>query len=200
MKVLGVPRWCSDKEPACQCWRHKRCRIDPWVRKIPWRRKWQPAPVFLPGESHRQRNLAGYSPWGSKELDMTEHTCNESSALVLSSESTPPRPLCHTHTCQPFAFAGGRRQIKLQTGSWTRGWGGGTLLILGWTAPAFPLTPHSPSSSFTFKNSIQRTWPQHMSPETARPATGPFIEKLEHQNYSGGAAILTSCKWWQWRW
>ena len=39
--------------------------------KIPWRRKWQPTPVFLPGKSHGQRNLAGYSPWGRKELDTT---------------------------------------------------------------------------------------------------------------------------------
>ena len=38
----------------------------------PWRRKWQPIPVFLPGKSHQQRSLAGYSPWGRKELDMTE--------------------------------------------------------------------------------------------------------------------------------
>ena len=43
-----------------------------WVRKIPWRRKWQPAPVFLPGESHGQRSQAGYSPWCLKELDTTE--------------------------------------------------------------------------------------------------------------------------------
>ena len=46
--------------------------FDPWVRKIPWRRKWDPTPVVLPGESQGQRNLAGYSPWGRKELDMTE--------------------------------------------------------------------------------------------------------------------------------
>jgi len=45
--------------------------FDPWVRKTPWRRKWQPTPVFLPGESHGQRSLAGYSPWGHKELYMT---------------------------------------------------------------------------------------------------------------------------------
>ena len=44
----------------------------PWVRKIPWRRKWQPTPVFIPGESHEQRSLVGYTPWGLKELDMTE--------------------------------------------------------------------------------------------------------------------------------
>jgi len=45
---------------------------DPWVRKIPWRRAWQQTPVFLPGESNGERNLAGYSPWGHKELDTTE--------------------------------------------------------------------------------------------------------------------------------
>ena len=46
--------------------------FDPWVGKIPWRRAWQPAPVFLPGESHGQRSLAGYSSWGLKETDTTE--------------------------------------------------------------------------------------------------------------------------------
>ena len=46
--------------------------FDPWVEKIPWRGKWQPTPVFLPGESHGRRSLVGYSPWGRKELDMTE--------------------------------------------------------------------------------------------------------------------------------
>jgi len=43
-----------------------------WVRKIPWRREWQPTPVYLPRESHGQRSLAGYSPWDHKESDMTE--------------------------------------------------------------------------------------------------------------------------------
>ena len=42
--------------------------------KIPWRRAWQPTPVFLPGESHGERSLAGYSPWGCKELDMIKAT------------------------------------------------------------------------------------------------------------------------------
>ena len=50
------------KEPACQCGRHKRCGLDPWVRKMPWRTAWQPTPVLLSGESHGQRNLVGYSP------------------------------------------------------------------------------------------------------------------------------------------
>ena len=46
--------------------------MDPWAGTIPWRREWQPTPVFLPEESHRQRSLMGYSPQGHKELDMTE--------------------------------------------------------------------------------------------------------------------------------
>ena len=49
-------------------------RFDPWVGKIPRRRKWQPAPVFLPEKSHEQRSLEGCSPWGHKESDTTEHT------------------------------------------------------------------------------------------------------------------------------
>ena len=48
--------------------------FDSWVGEIPWRRAWQPIPVFLPGEFHGQRSLAGYSPWGHKELDTTEVT------------------------------------------------------------------------------------------------------------------------------
>ena len=51
-----------------------RHRFDPWVGKIPWRRAWLPTPVFLPGESHRQRGLADYSPQDHKESDMTEAT------------------------------------------------------------------------------------------------------------------------------
>ena len=49
-----------------------RSGFDPWVRKILWRRKWQPTPVPLPGKSHRRRSPAGYSPWGHKESDTTE--------------------------------------------------------------------------------------------------------------------------------
>ena len=52
-----IPRWFSGKESACQYRRHKRCGFDPWVRKIPWRRKWQSTLAFLPGESHGQRIL-----------------------------------------------------------------------------------------------------------------------------------------------
>ena len=66
-------RWLNDEESACQCRRHRIRGFDPWFGKMPWRRKWQPTPVFLPGESHGQRSLAGYSSWGRKEPDTTEH-------------------------------------------------------------------------------------------------------------------------------
>ena len=66
-----LPRWCSGKESACQCRRCKRHVFDPWVGKIPWRRKWQPTPGLLPGESHGQRSLAGCSLWGCKDSDTT---------------------------------------------------------------------------------------------------------------------------------
>ena len=68
----------SGKELACQCRRLKRGEFEPWVGKIPWRRKWEPTPVFLPREFHGQRSLSlpytGYSPWGLKESDTTEET------------------------------------------------------------------------------------------------------------------------------
>ena len=58
-----------------QCRRQRRCRFDPWVRKISWSRKWQPTPVFLPGKSYRQKSLMGYSPWSCKESDWSVSMC-----------------------------------------------------------------------------------------------------------------------------
>ena len=73
MSYFIVPRWLSGKESACKCRTH---RFNSWVRKTPWRGKWQFALVFLPGKFHGQRSLAGYSPWVYKKLDTTEHTRN----------------------------------------------------------------------------------------------------------------------------
>ena len=71
----GFPGGTSGKEPACQCRRYKRHRFDLWVGKIPRRRRaWQPSQVFLPGESHGEGSLVGYSPYGRKESDTTEMT------------------------------------------------------------------------------------------------------------------------------
>ena len=61
MPKSGCPRWLTGKESGCQYRRHE---LDPWVRKIPWRKKWQPTPVFLPGESHGRRSLMGYTVHG----------------------------------------------------------------------------------------------------------------------------------------
>ena len=56
------------------CLQCRETQVQSWVGKIPWRREWQPTPVFLPGESHGQRSLEGYSLWGCKELDVTKVT------------------------------------------------------------------------------------------------------------------------------
>ena len=72
----------------------------PWVGSKPRRREWQPTPVFLPGECHGQRSLAGYSPWGGKESDRTEateHACCHAKVLVTQLCPT----LCHTMDCSP---------------------------------------------------------------------------------------------------
>ena len=66
-----LPRWLSGKESTCLCKGHRRLGFNPWVGKIPWRKKWQPTLVFLPGEFHGQRSLVGYSSWGGKDSDMT---------------------------------------------------------------------------------------------------------------------------------
>ena len=77
---LAPPEWQADSWPLAPhgrilklilCWPKTSCVcskwFDPWVGKIPWRRKWQPTPVFLLGKFHAQRSLVGYSPWGLKE-------------------------------------------------------------------------------------------------------------------------------------
>ena len=64
---IGLPRWCWGKF-SCQRQRCKRCEFDLWVGKIPWKKAWKPTLVFLPEESHGQRNLAGYLVHGVKEL------------------------------------------------------------------------------------------------------------------------------------
>ena len=60
------------KNPPAGAGDGKRPEFDSWVRKIPRRRKWQPSPVFLPGESHGQKGLVGHSPWGGTESGRTE--------------------------------------------------------------------------------------------------------------------------------
>ena len=75
--IIGLPSWLSGKDSVYQL---RRCGFYPWVRKIPWRRKCQPTPVFWPGKSNEQKSLVGYSPWGCKGVrrdlvsDLTKST------------------------------------------------------------------------------------------------------------------------------
>ena len=62
--IMDIPGGTGGKEPACQCCRCERCGFDPWVRKIFWRREWQPNLVFLPGESHGLGRLGSLYLWG----------------------------------------------------------------------------------------------------------------------------------------
>ena len=63
--------WAHPSLVVKKCLPSRRLRFNPWIRKVPWRRKWQPSPVFLPGRSHGQKSLRGYSSWSCKELDTT---------------------------------------------------------------------------------------------------------------------------------
>ena len=91
-------------ESTCQCRRHKTCMFNPWVGKIPWRRKWQPTPVFLAGEFHEQRSLVGYSPWGHKELDMTEQLSAHIGKTLANSQGEKTLWGKHTPMISPKNF------------------------------------------------------------------------------------------------
>ena len=74
LNVQFIVAWFAvGKEPACQCRKRKRHEFNPCVRKISWRRKWQPTPVLLSGEFHGQRSLVSCNLWDCKELDTTEY-------------------------------------------------------------------------------------------------------------------------------
>ena len=81
--LAPLPKGASQVEAICQ---RRKCGLDPWVRKMPWKRKWQPPPVFLPEECHGQRSAVGYSPWGCKEWDTAEplRTAQEGPQAPLS--------------------------------------------------------------------------------------------------------------------
>ena len=89
-----LPRWLSGKESTCRHRSHRRQVSNPWVRKISWRRKWQPTAVFLPIKSHGQRSLAGYSPLVTKSRTQV-------SAHVCARAHTHTHTHTHTFTKQP---------------------------------------------------------------------------------------------------
>ena len=100
----GLPGCLSGKESTCQCRSPRRCRFCPWVKKILWRKKWQPTQrVIIPGKS---RSLAGYSSWGHKESDRTEHASSSSCNHSCISEISPTWLWCMIFlTCCWIRFA-----------------------------------------------------------------------------------------------
>ena len=89
----NFPGGSGDKSVCLQCRRHG---FDPWVGKIPWSRKWQPTPVFLPEESRGQRSLEGYRPWGRKESGVTEHSAwpwcaHQAGVYLMGPAASSPR-------------------------------------------------------------------------------------------------------------
>ena len=129
--IQPTPKLRGCKQSVClQCGRPG---FDPWVGKIPWRRKWQPTPVLLPGKSHGQRSLVGCSPWGLEESDMTErlhfhfqakkHNCRHLHYSAEVSWLIPPSAsgncvLVRRHKMQHTTGAGGtpRGQVAQLTG------------------------------------------------------------------------------------
>ena len=89
------------KNPPANEGDHKRLRFDPWVRKIPWRRAWQPLLVFLPGESQGQRSLEGYSPWGCTESDTAEQL-----STMWSGKKLPSGKVLSSRKCEGSSFEG----------------------------------------------------------------------------------------------
>ena len=95
-----LSRWRSGEESACQCRRHRRRDFNPWVGRMPWRRNWQPTPVFLPGESWTEEP-GGSSPGGHKQSEASEHkhehqpqatTASLDSSTTATAQPRPPQP------------------------------------------------------------------------------------------------------------
>ena len=101
---MGIPRGAAGREPSCQRRSLKGRSFSPWVGKIPWRRAWHPTPVFLPGESHGQRSLVGYSPRGHTESNTTKRLrmharlyCSRTLQGLAADFIQPPRPHAHKY-------------------------------------------------------------------------------------------------------
>ena len=108
--LWGFTGGASGKEVACQFRRCKRHGYNPWVRKVPWRRAWQPTPVVLPRESHGLRSLLGYSPRGLKESHMAKRLI----LFFLFSYKSGPKFAQAFLVCNHFALF---QQLTLSQGS-----------------------------------------------------------------------------------
>ena len=158
--------------------------FNPWLGKIPWRRKWQPPPVFLPGESHGQRSLVGYSPWGHKRAGYNLATKEQQQSINYShsrrshlsyavgnlQRGKDPRLLGHLilETCWPT--------LANFTAFWP-------LAQAGWLIPSLIQT--SPAHPNTLSGQLSLT--SHWSPSTPS-ASVPFILCL--QNATGNRYVV----------
>ena len=118
--------WFIGKESAYQ---YRRCRFDPWVKKISWRRQWKPTPIFLPGKFHGQRSLVGYSPQGCKKVGHNLATKQQQQQSELQSWPTLCDPVdcsspgssvngifwARTLECAAFSFS----KVSSLPGDWT---------------------------------------------------------------------------------
>ena len=137
-------------------------RFDPWIRQIPWRGKWQPTPVLLPGESCGQRSLAGYSPWGRREPGTTEH----SPAQWASS---------------PLRVSAGDSDLAFET---AYGWCVTENHLAGWPGPAVPVVPGCNSRWW------HRTGVSKAQPQTKLGLLLIFVNKLVLEQSHGPLATI----------
>ena len=134
--VKGGYQWLSGKESASRsrdCLQCRRLGFDPWVRKIPWRMKWQPTTVFFPGKSQGQRSLDGYSPWGCTESENC--TQSEKTQWVSIHECKPScqlldPELSFSRMCQPSFWNVNSKQYRALSISQFL-WEGRSLAYLG---------------------------------------------------------------------
>ena len=151
LRFLG---WC--KESTCQA---GDCRFNSWVRKMPWRRKWQPNLVFLPGKSHGQRNLMGYSPWGCQRVTHDLVTKQQPSCFqyFLSPSSLPPKNLSiftipgFLNTFIPFSLLGLSLHCSISISTWQN-----LSILLGaaWMCKVFRFTHRGFLISSIFHSSL----------------------------------------------
>ena len=115
-RVFFPSRWSGGKESACQYRRCRWRRFNPRVGRIPWKRKWQAAPVFLLRKPHGQKSLAGYSPWGPEESDTTEQWLHTHSPIARG-----PRSVCFSLGLSQMAEASGQPpSLPPVAGPWER--------------------------------------------------------------------------------
>ena len=163
--ATGFPGSASGKEPACQCRGRKRRGFDPWVGKIPLRRKWQPTLVFLPGESHGQRSLAGYSPGGGKDLATKQQPS-------MNSQVTGPRgPQSWPFSSLPNPYKGDNNDIH--TIIWGASPGSPGLHVLKFICAQ--ITTHMDSSSSSSLQTVNipspGRKPAHQAPHRGSPVS-----------------------------